>query len=258
MSKQHKYNESGKGIVGASLVLSGVCDDGSAFEDMELESTGEVQSVSLKAGGYVLTEVNPPTGYTVAEPIEFVVALDGSVTIDGESVTVVQMTDIRVVNSLAVTKKVTGNLGDKSKLFDFNLTFTAAEDEELLDEINFVRTDASGTVIEGVVTNGSYSFQLGHGDKIEFNGIPYGTSYEVTEDENSSQGYVVTADNSSGIFEGSDINVSFTNHRDSGVPTASDTPLDMNLRLLIWFVLAFVVTLIYILKKKFRRNMFEE
>ena len=116
--------------------------------------------------------------------------------------------------------------------------------------IDYVRTDADGTVTNGTMTGMSCDFSLGHGDKIEFKYIPFLTEYTVTEDEDSSAGYEVTAVNSRGTIQSDEVKVSFNNHRGGGVPTGADTPLNGNLKWLFVFLLPALATVWYVFKKK--------
>lgn len=120
--------------------------------------------------------------------------------------------------SLAVTKKVTGNLGDKDKYFDFTVTFTAPEGKNW-------NMDGIGLPI-GATKNsdGTYSFKLKHGATAEFKNLPYGVTYSVTE--TAADGYTTTTEGkTTDSINAAETTVTFTNTKngqiDTGVTTES-------------------------------------
>ena len=143
--------------------------------------------------------------------------------------------------NLSVSKTVTGNLGNRAKKFEFTLHL---EGNNVPESLNF---ELEGTTGTKNIDNGDITFELSHGETIVFKDIPEGISYVVTEEE--VKDYVVTKTNDTGVMN-DDIAVSFENNRDGGVPTASDTPSRMNMRLLIWFGLACLGMLLYLCRKR--------
>lgn len=99
------------------------------------------------------------------------------------------------VGSLAVSKTVTGNLGDTSKYFEVTVTFNAAENVESditytggkYTEVKTISADWTGTK--------AATIELKHGDTVTFVNIPAGVTYTVEEadytegDMNSANGY---------------------------------------------------------------------
>ena len=96
-------------------------------------------------------------------------------------------------NKLAVSKEVTGNLGDKSKYFDFTITLTG-------------KNGATYNQDGYAVTLGSYSknpqtikigertpFKLKHGDTITINNLPKDVTYTV--EETAVSGYTTKVNN---------------------------------------------------------------
>ena len=88
--------------------------------------------------------------------------------------------------TLAVTKTVTGNLGDKTKYFDVKVTFTAATGEA----INSTITYSGGKYAQAVtVANGEANIQVKHGDTVTFTNVPEGVTWKVEETSYTSEGY---------------------------------------------------------------------
>lgn len=87
-------------------------------------------------------------------------------------------------SSLSVTKKVTGNMGDKQKDFNVTVTFTAPEGETVMGDITCVNADGSESTIEGNWDDTKeVSITLKHEDTVTFKNIPYGVTYTVVEDD---------------------------------------------------------------------------
>jgi hypothetical protein len=112
------------------------------------------------------------------------------------------------VGKLSVQKKVTGNLGDKNKLFTIHVTLTAAKN--VWSDITISGgSDASNTqTITGDGWTGSKNvdIKLKDGETVTFSNIPEGVTYEVVEDENhtkkadvnSEEGYTATYEKDTG------------------------------------------------------------
>lgn len=134
-------------------------------------------------------------------------------------------TEVNVVNthkemySISVTKTVRGNHGDKTKEFDFVLKLTAGDGIELPTTIEYKKEKESGKID---LTNGEAVFKLAHGEKISFKDLPAGIGYEVTESGAENDGYTVSSENTSGVVK-TDVDVSFINTKNVGIPTSSMT-----------------------------------
>lgn len=87
--------------------------------------------------------------------------------------------------SLTVTKKVTGNMGDKKKEFKITVEFTAPEGKTVTGDITYGNSKIEG----GWTGNKSVEIVLTDGDKVEFTNIPDGVAYTVTEDDYTGDGY---------------------------------------------------------------------
>ncbi len=131
---------------------------------------------------------------------------------------------------LTIKKQVTGEMGDRDKLFDFTITILGTSEEEY----PFTLTDASGTEEEGTirVQNEEGSFQLSHGQSITIHGISIGTKYIIEEPGAKEDGYSVTPSGSptsadviafqDGSCKGTlnqPTTVTYTNQKATAVPT---------------------------------------
>ena len=89
--------------------------------------------------------------------------------------------------TLAVTKTVTGNLGNKGKYFDVTVTFTAASGEQINSTIKY----SGGSKYEDEVTvvNNTATIQMKDGDTVTFTNIPEGVTWKVEEADYSSEKY---------------------------------------------------------------------
>ena len=89
------------------------------------------------------------------------------------------------VGSLAVTKNVTGNLGDTSKEFDVTVTFTSAK--TVASAISYTVDDVNKTIAASAWVNGTASVKIAlkDGETVTFKDIPDGVTYTVVEDYKS-------------------------------------------------------------------------
>ena len=105
------------------------------------------------------------------------------------------------MGSLKIKKTVTGEKGDKTKLFTFTVTFDRA-------------------VTYGDQPADTFTFQLKHGESITLPNIPEGTKYEVKESDH--EGYRVSSSGAKGtIVAGKTSVASFVNSK--GVPLTGDS-----------------------------------
>lgn len=105
------------------------------------------------------------------------------------------------MGSLKIKKTVTGEKGDKTKLFTFTVTFDRA-------------------VAYGDQPADTITFQLRHGESITLPNIPEGTKYEVKESDH--EGYRVSSSGAKGTIAAGKTSVaSFVNSK--GVPLTGDS-----------------------------------
>lgn len=156
--------------------------------------------------------------------------------------------EVNVVNThkemynISVTKTVRGNQGDKTKEFDFVLKLTAGNGIELPAVIEYKKGKENGKIN---LTNGEATFKLAHGEKITFKDLPAGIGYEVTESGAENDGYTVNSENASGVVK-ADMDVSFVNTKNVGIPTSSMT----NTIVMLLIVCIAICGVVYGLKKR--------
>lgn len=78
--------------------------------------------------------------------------------------------------SLTVEKKTEGNYADKTKKFDFEITFTKSP---MSDQATFTGHIGDQEVV--CTAGQAKEFQLANGEQLVFNNLPVGTTYVVTE-----------------------------------------------------------------------------
>ena len=87
--------------------------------------------------------------------------------------------------SLEVKKEVTGNLGDKSKLFNVTVTFTAPAGKTVAGTISYSEGGVQKTIAPSDWKDDSVTKKIAvsHGDTVTFTNIPYDVTYTVVEDD---------------------------------------------------------------------------
>ena len=120
-------------------------------------------------------------------------------------------------NKLSISKTVAGNLGDKSKYFDFTVTLTGKEGEEYsLPATITGGSDKSGKK-ENVAISGTTTFKLKHGDTITIENLPAGVSYKVEEATPSD--YTMNATGQEGTMDAEAKTAAFTNTKTGDIDT---------------------------------------
>lgn len=118
-------------------------------------------------------------------------------------------------NKLSIKKTVAGNLGDKSKYFNFTVTLTKGEKECKLPAT--ISGGSDGSAGKKIKITGTETFRLKHDETITIENLPEGVTYNVTED---AEDYTseVTGD-TSGTMGGEAKAVTFTNTKNKGIDT---------------------------------------
>lgn len=133
---------------------------------------------------------------------------------------------------LTIAKLVTGEMGDRDKLFDFTIAINAPDGEYPYTggKLENAPEDVSAPANDYLtVENGTATFQLSHYQTITIHGLPVGTSYTITEPGAQADGYTVTASGSPGKVTMTQASctgmldqantVTFTNEKATAVPT---------------------------------------
>ena len=246
--KFRKVDTNGNPVTGAGFTLTG---QGTVQFTETWTSDGTDHTITgIKPGRYTLEETTPPTGFVAISPVTVDIDEYGTVTVtdtvneekvkvDNNDVSVVVITNKYADRKLSVKKTVSGNMGNKTKKFDFTLTLTG---DNLPQVLKYRLNGVDGT--EDNFT-GTYEFKLAHGDVIEFPEIPYNTVYEVTEE--AEPGYTTTKENENGTLT-EDTVVTFNNERNLSIPTLANTPITSGI-LLAGLILV-LIAMWMILKKK--------
>lgn len=178
------------------------------------------------AHGQGITIIGLPegTGYTVTETPhpDYLVTIEGTATPDGADPalatgTIVEgetqtalYTNTRNLGFLTIAKTVAGSLGDTTLPFEFTVDLTTPGGIPDPTAYAYLGTG----VPDGTITSGD-PIALAHGQRIEIQGLPLGTAYEITETRANLDGYRTTVSGTAGIISATPPNLTpqahFTN-----------------------------------------------
>lgn len=124
---------------------------------------------------------------------------------------------------LNITKQVTGNLGDKNKLFDVTVTLTAPAGKVVKNGVmelwkNGAPTTPSPTPVNFTGNTAIVTFQVKDGDTFTIKNLPYGVTY-VVEETDPLQGYGVTYEGKTGTIDNILETAKIINDRHTEIPT---------------------------------------
>ena len=182
----------------------------------------------------VLTGIPAGTEYTVAEQdytaegyVTNVLTNNATGTIAKDGDSTVEFRNTRNVGNLTVSKTVTGTGKDENKGFSFTVTFTAPQGMNLVGK--WTKGEQSGAINVPVEMPDAQTgeqpratltqtFTLKHGEQIDFTDLPAGTTYTVSEDDYTAEGYVtnVTGTQSGSIAADAPATVAYANERNTG------------------------------------------
>ena len=120
---------------------------------------------------------------------------------------------------LDVTKTVKGIMGDQTKPFSFTVVFTAPEGKTVKSAIKYTLAGNEQTELnfaDGENTL-SVTFELKHGQAANFDNIPAGVTYKVTETDYSADGYTTTMSGDEGTISTTLATAAFVNTKDGDV-----------------------------------------
>lgn len=124
--------------------------------------------------------------------------------------------------TLKVTKTVTGNLGDKTKYFEFKVKLTGEAGKTYGDSYA-VSGGSYATNPTSIKIGEETTFMLKDGETISIANLPYGVTYTVTE--TAADGYTTTKTGDTGTINAAEMTAAFTNSKtgsiDTGVTTES-------------------------------------
>lgn len=123
---------------------------------------------------------------------------------------------------LNISKTVTGNLGDKTKYFEFKVKLTGEAGKTYGDSYA-VSGGSYATNPTSIKIGEETTFMLKDGETISIANLPYGVTYTVTE--TAADGYTTTKTGDTGTINAAEMTAAFTNSKtgsiDTGVTTES-------------------------------------
>ena len=219
-----KTDINGHEIDGAQLKVTGR-ETGASADITPIQwvsEEGKDKTINLKPGTYTLHEEAVPEGgvYVLASDITFTVDKDGKVKVADKDVEKVTMIDDYNIAPFKVEKTVSGNMGDRSREFDFTVTLKDNKNAAYARPVSYKKGNETGTFMPN--PSGEVVFKLAHGETIEFTDLIIGTKYEVSEADYSSDGYTTNSRNASGTIVKTTASARFVNSRGSTIPTGAD------------------------------------
>ena len=214
--KDGKYPAYGTySYVGTNIRDGEITFDDSGIAQIQLKHGQSIEIVDIPEG-YTYTVTESADEWYSAQ------STDAEGTIVANTTKEAAFVNTRKSTSLTVTKTVTGNFGDKTKIFDFDVYITD-EGKELEGEYQLTVTHDDGSQTSSAVdfTEGAIVLHLRHGDSAAITGLPVGARYEVDELVASSVGYDVTSENESGVLTETGATTAWTNRRTGVLPTGT-------------------------------------
>ena len=170
---------------------------------------------------------------------------DGKKLADGEAA----FTNTYTANKLNITKTVKGNLGDKSKYFDFTVTLTGETGKTYTLPATITGGSNGSKKEESVTISGSTTFTLKHNDTITIENLPAGVRYKV--EETPVDKYTTTSTGEVGTMDATAKTAAFTNTKTGEIDTG--VYLD-NLPYLLVFAGVLAIAAVFVV----RRRRFED
>ena len=151
--------------------------------------------------------------------------------------------------TLNVSKTVTGNLGDKSKYFEFEVILTGEEGKDYGESYVVSGGSKDANNPASIKLGEKTTFKLKHGDTLSIANLPYGVSYTVTEA--AAADYETTKTGDTGSINAATQTAAFTNTKNGEIDTGVTTE-NLPYVLLIGFVVLAGAALL--IKRKAHNN----
>ncbi|WMI80005.1 DUF7601 domain-containing protein [Anaerotignum sp. MB30-C6] len=210
-----KEDGSGATLSGAEFTLF-ASDGKTVIRKGITGSNGTLRFRVIPDGNYILKETMAPLGYTkdnkthtlsVTTTGSTVVSSINGKTGKGSNAITVQNYLAGIAGDLTITKTVAGNAADKTKKFDFTVTFVGAN-----GTYNYI---GSG-VPDGTIKSGD-TVSLAHGESITIMKLPKDISYTVREADYSNEDYSTTTTGDKGTILADTVQTaSFVNTKSAG------------------------------------------
>ena len=184
--------------------------------EFTLKDGGIKKATNLPAGAYFVVEEERTSGYQigVTKPI-------GEVPISD----VVQVTFTNTkLPDLSLSKTVTGELGDKTKQFEFVISLKDKNGRPVNKTYDYVGSVKEGSGAEKPAdgrikfTKGEAKISLSHGQKITIKDLPYGATYTVKETKDEKDPYITKYNGQTTHTEGkldTDYSIKVENHKEN-------------------------------------------
>lgn len=161
-------------------------------------------------------------------------------------------TNTYTANKLSISKTVAGNLGDKSKYFDFTVKLEGTEEGITYPTSYEVEVKGSNESNPTTINlNEDAKFKLKHGDTVTIANLPKGVKYTVTEADYKAEKYETTSENATGTMDAEAKTAAFTNTKTGDIDTG--VYLD-NLPYLLVFAGVLAIAAVFVV----RRRRFED
>lgn len=148
--------------------------------------------------------------------------------------------------ALAITKKVTGLLGDKNKYFDVKVTLTAPEGTVVNSEIT-VSGGSNEANPTSMTVGTETTLKVKDGDTITISNIPYGVTYTVVEADYTGEGYEAAVYSEfDGVINSASDSVEITNEKDTTV----DTGINLDSMVYIAIIAVVAVAMVGIMSRR--------
>lgn len=147
---------------------------------------------------------------------------------------------------LTLSKTVTGNQGDKTKKFTFNISFTAPDGKTVTSAITY---GADGTGTNVTFADGIEGVLLADSESITIKNLPVDVEWSIEEEEAGQDGYTTTPTGATGkIVSGANNTSSFENKKD--VPVDTGVILESLPYVVIGLVVAAAVVVLIVRKTR--------
>ena len=194
---------------------------------MTTGNDGKVRFATIPFGTLKFKEIAAQEGYILDSTEHTVVVskigdsisvvIDGKTGTDTNKITIENVKKEIPPGNLAIDKTVTGNGGDLTKSFRFTINIGNDRNQVYNYEGSKTGTLRSGDVLE-----------LAHGERIVIKNIPNGTTYNVVEDNYTSDGYTTTFTNANGEIESNTTKqANFYNHKEITPSVTTPTTLQI-------------------------------
>ena len=225
------------------------------YENLLTDENGIIPRIdsTLPAGTYELREVETPvTHHSLNYYVMFTVTDTGDIRINSVHPEVelhaTETTDAvsgelrlnytlliynyPVSENFTITKEVRGNLGNKDEPFEVEVTFKTPTDQAYTGTVNM---KVNGTDVTPNNVNGVVTFDIKHGDRVEFTGLDEYTKFYVEETYKDYRPTVyvdgVLQQGDPGKADGNITDnklVKLVNTREGVIPTGVDLPFEMS------------------------------